>query len=423
MSTVRSLIGRVRRVLTAGLRPREARNETEADRRGLSSSDPGPDRIIDECVSWLARAQDFSTTADGGVARHYSLITGWGPSYPETTGYIIPTLLGYAGDRARKDIAERARRMLDWLVGIQFPDGGFPGGVIGASPIVPVVFNTGQILLGLAAGERAFGGFRDPLRRAAGWLVSAQDADGCWRKHGSPFARPGEKAYDAHVAWGLIEAASIIPEAGYGEAAAANLRWVLTQQHDNGWLANCCLDRPEVPLTHTLGYALRGLIEGYLASGGRELLHAARRTADGAMTALRSDGWLPGRLDADWRAAADWVCITGSSQIAYCWLQLYRITGEPSYYSAARQANAWVRRTVALDGAKDSRGGVKGSFPVDGGYGSFEFLNWACKFTIDANMLELELGRNAIPPKLGGRAPTSGTLPAVSATPTHSPSC
>ena len=47
-------------------------------------------------VQWLCRAQDVS--GDGGVARSYSLVynpffkrRGWTPSYPETTGYIIPT--------------------------------------------------------------------------------------------------------------------------------------------------------------------------------------------------------------------------------------------------------------------------------------------------------------------------------------------
>ena len=44
-----------------------------------------------------------------------------------------------------------------------------------------------------------------------------------------------------------------------------------------------------------------------------------------------------------------------------------------------------------LDGPEDVRGGVKGSFPVDGGYGTFEYLNWAAKFTIDACLAELKL--------------------------------
>ena len=45
-------------------------------------------------------------------------------------------------------------------------------------------------------------------------------------------------------------------------------------------------------------------------------------------------------------------------------------------------------------GDKGTRGGIKGSFPVDGDYGRFEYLNWACKFFIDANLLEKEVRRN-----------------------------
>jgi len=44
----------------------------------------------------------------------------------------------------------------------------------------------------------------------------------------------------------------------------------------------------------------------------------------------------------------------------------------------------YARRTVHVDGPDGIRGGVKGSFPVDGGYGTYEFLNWAAKFLIDA---------------------------------------
>jgi hypothetical protein len=50
--------------------------------------------------------------------------------------------------------------------------------------------------------------------------------------------------------------------------------------------------------------------------------------------------------------------------------------------------NGFVRRTVAVDGQHETRGGVKGSFPVDGDYGTFEYLNWAAKFFIDSNELE-----------------------------------
>lgn len=371
--------------------PDRARAQLESDRNELPPVDPGPSRIVTECVRWLCRAQDSSPTSDGGVARHYSLIKGWAPSYPETTGYIVPTILSYAARSDDRGVLERARRMIDWLVSIQLDDGGFQGGVIGAVPVKAVTFNTGQILLGLAAAHARFHSYLLPMQRAADWLCATQDPDGCWRRFGSPFTTSGDKVYDTHVAWGLLEAARVTGNQQYADAALANVRWALTRQRPNGWFCDCCLNDPDRPLTHTIGYALRGVIEAYLFSKDDTFLTAALKTADGLKSALLPNGSLPGRLNADWQAAVNWVCITGSSQISHCWLQLFNITGEESYREAAIRTNAWVRRTIDVEGEPEVRGGVKGSHPVDGEYGRFEYLNWAAKFTIDANMLELAM--------------------------------
>jgi hypothetical protein len=283
--------------------------------------------------------------------------------------------------------------MLDWLVEIQLPCGGFQGGKIDSTPAVPVTFNTGQILLGLAGGEQSFGAYREALTRAGDWLASTQDDDGCWRKHPTPFAAGGEKVYETHVAWGLFEAARLYPSRGYAEAALANVRWALRHQQDNGWFAQCCLTDASRPLTHTLGYALRGIIEAYLFSSEADLRTAACRTADGLLSALRNDGFLPGRLKADWSPAVTWCCLTGAAQIAHCWLLLYQDTGDRRYRDAGFAANRFVRRAARLDGPPGVKGGVKGSFPVDGDYGRYQYLNWAAKFLVDSLMLERQVRR------------------------------
>src|SRR5215831_42632 len=56
-------------------------------------------------VAWLLRAQD--ATCDDGVSQGYfpgrhDTMTGWLASYPETTGYIIPSLLTFAALSNRK---------------------------------------------------------------------------------------------------------------------------------------------------------------------------------------------------------------------------------------------------------------------------------------------------------------------------------
>ena len=390
---MRTLLKKIRNTLAppASL-PAAARMERLSDRRGLPAVDPGPHAVVKACTAWLCAAQDHSSSHDGGVARDYSLLTGWSSSYPETTGYIIPSMIALAQRTGDAALHGRARRMLDWCVAIQFPQGGFQGGKIDSLPRVPVTFNTGQILLGLAAGMAAYGeAYEDAMHRAARWLRDSQDADGCWRRHPTPFAGPGDKAYETHVAWGLFEADRIAPGHGYGAAGLRQVDWALTKQRPNGWFASNCLDNPLLPLTHTIGYALRGLLEAHRFAGRGDLLDAAARTGTSVANAVAADGYLAGRLGPDFQPGADYACLTGSVQNAHCLFLLYRLTGERRYLDAGRRLNSYVRRSISIDGPAHARGGVKGSFPVDGDYGSWSYLNWAAKFCIDANLLEMAL--------------------------------
>ena len=375
--------------------PPAAENEKRRDQLGLPhSTAPDPQVCIEAALDWLCRAQDESASADGGVARDFSLVKGWATSYPETTGYIIPTVIEMANRMGRDDLHQRARRMLDWCVDIQFPEGGFQGGKVDSTPRVPVTFNTGQILLGLSAGAAQYqdGRYLRAMHLAASWLRDTIDADGCWRKHPTPFAAAGEKSYETHVAWGLFEAERVAPGNGYGAAGLKQVDWALTKQAANGWFDSNCLTNPKAPLTHTIGYVLRGILEGHRLSNRSDLLQAARKAADGGLlAAIEPDGRLPGRLDAQWRGAADYVCLTGSAQIAHCLFLLHEITGESSYWRKGQQLMSYVRRTIALDGPENQRGGIKGSFPVNGDYGQWEYLNWAAKFFIDAQLLEVAI--------------------------------
>ena len=372
--------------------PAQARQQLQQDRVGLPAYDAGPAAIAGACIKWLKRSQEMSVFRDGGSARDFHLVKGWASSYPETSGYIVPTLIDYADRTGDEELLGCARQMLDWLVAIQFSEGGFQGGKIDAKPQVPVTFNTGQILLGLAAGVRRFGDdYRLPMNCAAAWLRDSLDADGCWRKYATPFAEQGDKAYETHVSWGLFEAARLAPGQGFCEAGLKQVRWALSKQADNGWFSCNCLTSPETPLTHTIGYVLRGVIEAYRFSGETDILAAAVRTADAIVGVIADDGRIPGQLDRNWNSAANWVCLTGSAQIAACWFLLHAITGKAAYLDAAKRANRFVRRTVHLAGSPDVVGGVCGSFPIDGDYGSFEYLNWAAKFCVDSQLMEVDL--------------------------------
>ena len=377
--------------------PRDAKMEYLTDHWRVPRQDPGIEKTVACAITWLCLAQDNSASQDGGVSEFYSLKTGWGPSYPETTGYIVPTMIKHARVTSDKGVRGRAKQMLDWLVSIQLPDGSFQGGNIWAQPRRPTVFNTGQVLLGLASGVREFGDeYREAMCRAADWLVNVQDHDGCWRKYASPFVVPGAKTYDVHAAWGLLEANRLEAGRKYAEAALANARWALTQQTVNGWFLQCCVDDLRRPLSHTLGYVVRGILEAFRYSGDPIFLEAARRTSDSLLKAMQTDGFLAGRFFSNWQAAEPWACLTGTVQMAYCWLLLYCLTGEERYRDAAQIANQYVRRTVCVSGPRHKKGGIKGAFPIDGAYADYCYISWGCKFFVDANLFEKEMRENAL---------------------------
>src|SRR4051812_25659207 len=77
-----------------------------------SPSDTNLDRHLNEAIEWLKRAQDSS--ADRGVSYGADFGGPWLGSYPETTGYIIPTFLKLADHYKDDSFIRRANEMGEW---------------------------------------------------------------------------------------------------------------------------------------------------------------------------------------------------------------------------------------------------------------------------------------------------------------------
>lgn len=80
-------------------------------------------------------------------------------------------------------------------------------------------------------------------------------------------------------------------------------------------------------------------------------------------------------------------------QLAVVLWKLYRRDGDERLRNAARRLTDYVLRRHDIRSTDPTiRGGLYGSWPIHGGYGSFEVLNWATKFLVDA-LLEAEADR------------------------------
>ena len=378
-------------------RPRHARL-IASDMLGRAEQPVRPHRDhLTAAIDWLCRAQDVRNGQPdaGGVSAGWSFEDGWLPSYPETSGYIVETLLAAGKALGRADLVPRANRILDWELSIQHTDGAFPGH-FGEAGSRPVIFNQGQIMHGMLAGYLQLE--RDECLESAvrggHWLARQQDADGCWRKfehHDVPHT------YNTRGTWALLATGLIAGEPNLVAAATKHLDWALRQQTASGWFENNAFTPDRLPFTHTIAYTIRGFLECGVLSGDERYLEAARRAASAVALAQRADGWIAGTFDREWRAGASYACLTGSAQMALDWIRLAQEGLPGDFRDHARRAIEYVKRRQRLDESDVAvRGAVAGSAPIWGRYSMFEFPNWAAKFFADALMMEM--ADTAIPP-------------------------
>lgn len=353
---------------------------------------------LQESLNWLKHAQD--TSKDGGVAAWFSLVTGWAPSYIETTGYIINTFLDAADYFNDDEYLKRASTMGDFLVKMQHSSGGYRTHVPEVrKDSVPTVFNTGQDLIGMSAlyARTKNKKYQLSLMKAADFLVSIQEKDGSWLKN-----TYGNKThvYHTRVAWGLLESWKVTAKKAYYDAAIKNLNWALSFQQPNGWFRNNELPPPniQVPYTHTIAYAIEGFLWSGLLLQDKKYLHAAVKGAEPVLKYYLKNDFIPGTFDSQWHSNDKYSCLTGDAQIAVVWFALYELTGRTDYLQGAQRITNYLKSKQNVTTIFNNiKGAIPGSWPIWGdifanrGYCRLAYLNWATKFFIDALFLEIKL--------------------------------
>jgi hypothetical protein len=347
----------------------------------LHTDDLQIEKHLDAAIDWIRLAH--AANSNGGISKGYNVLSGhWYPSYPETTGYTIPTLLNAATVLDRQELQSIAFALADYLIDCRTIEGGV--GNWTASGLHPIVFDTGQVIFGWLAASRRSNDRRylEAAIRAGDWLVSVQDSSGAWRDYQHLGV---EKVIDTRVAWALLELHRCTDRDVYLRAAVRNLEWALRQQEADGWFRKCAFTLVEDPFTHTLAYTAEGLFECGCLLDEEIYIEAARRAADALRVLQYPDGRLASSYGSSWQETSSSSCLAGNCQMSRLWLRFYEKGGDRAYYDAGKKAIAFVAHTQKLKtSSRNIRGAIAGSHPIYGRYERFKYPNWAAKFFIDA---------------------------------------
>lgn len=263
-------------------------------------------------------------------------------TYPEVTGYYIPTLLKYGEQK-------RARAYADFLLTIQNEDGSWnePSGKI------KYTFDTAQILKGLYEFSDE-DKYRKALVRGCDWLLTMQREDGSiatpdYSWWGLPYGKRVPEYIHLYCLEPLYKVAEKFGMEKYRIAADRAKAFYLAQPDLTDFMT----------LSHFNAYIIEALIDIGESERARKAMDeiAKFQTVEGAVPAY---------------SHVKFVCSTGLFQYAICW---YKLGDKDRGDKAFRYALNMQNKT----------GGWYGSYGKDANYFPDGEIAWAVKYFLDAN--------------------------------------
>ncbi len=334
---------------------------------------------------WLK--DSFDATNQQGSAAYFSLLRhwktgGWSAAYPETTGYIIETLLDYHAVTGEQWLCDYALKAAHWICTLQKKNGALPGGL--GEQGEESVFNTGMMLFGL---NRAYlltqeDVFKNTIKKAVTWLVESLENDFSWKK--GAYKEGFVPAYYTRVVWAVLESNKIIQNPDIQEVMAKSLAFYKSFKNDNHSLKNWAFEPNKPAFTHTIAYAQRGFLECGNLLNDVESIEIAKNIALKINELLEKNGKIAGDYDELWTPNHHYTCLTGNAQLSLNAARLYAISNDGFYLILAKKIFKTIENIPSRIPLKGYRGGIAGSYPAWGDYRKMSYPNWAAKFWLDA---------------------------------------
>jgi hypothetical protein len=337
---------------------------------------------------WLKAS--FDATEQRGSAAFHSWLRfphrlGWSAAYPETTGYIIETLLDYHTLTGEQWLFDYSKNAADWICTLQKKNGALPGGL--GENGEESVFNTGMMLFGLV---RIFEKIQDEkykivIEKAVNWLLSILEKDGSWQK--GAYVNDYVPSYYTRVVWAILKANSILKNDKITILMQHALDFYKAKVNENGTVQHWAFEKNKPAFTHTIAYTQRGFLEAGILLNDEKSIEIAKHISLIISDLFEKNKKIAGTYDEFWQGDYSFICNTGNAQLSLNAARIYEYTGEVFYLYLAKKTFQTVENAPSRIPIKGFYGSIQGSSPYWGKYIKFAAPNWAAKFWLDAKFL------------------------------------
>jgi len=277
------------------------------------------ENALDLNLHWIKNS--FAHNQNKGSSGSSNIFGRFSSPYPETTGYLLPTLLlasNYLNNPSLKDLA---LDQIDFFYSIRNEDGSFYQSLENKKPIV---FDTGQILLGLSAVYQKHPSHRilELISGSQSWLLSNLNEKGAFTKYNY---HPGyNPSYYSRVFWAMFGANKILKHKNQANLLEGYNN-LLSLKNNNLSFKNWHFTSQSEAFTHTIIYTLRGLWESAVLLNDFSTQEYVKLALSDIITRFKKEGnTFYGAYDHNWKANKSFQCSTGNAQLAILLLKVFR---------------------------------------------------------------------------------------------------
>jgi len=323
-------------------------------------------------LAWITKS--FAYNNNLGSCSYKNELGFNSTTYPETTGYLLITLLKAYEHSQNERFLELANNQIKFFSSIQNTDGSF---FQKENNRQPIIFDTAQILLGFCRlyQHTPTDVILDIVTKSLNWLNSNLNTEGIFLNYN--YKKSYNPSYYTRVFWPMLEASNVL-ELEHSSDVVNGIERIIKSQNKSLSFPDTSFDGQVKALTHTMAYTVRGLLECSILSSRSDIFSIVEKYMDKMQKIVVRDEKLFGSYNQDWEPDKSFVCVAGNLQFALIALKL----DTPKYIQLITTLLSPVIKSQRSFGF--NKGAVPSSLPIWGKYQRFRYTNWTQKFYSDA---------------------------------------